>query len=89
MVADVSTNSALLSKSYNEAYEIIERIASDNYQWPTNRAISGRRVVGIHELNALTSLASQVSSISSMLKKILLLMGLIVLQHNHQINLKI
>ena len=36
MVLDAFANGALLSKSYNEAYEIIERIASNNYQWPTN-----------------------------------------------------
>ena len=36
MVVDISANGALLSKSYNEAYEIIKRFASNNYQWPTN-----------------------------------------------------
>ncbi|KAG8501049.1 hypothetical protein CXB51_003148 [Gossypium anomalum] len=70
MVVDASANGAILSKSYNEAYEIIERIASNSYQWPTNRATSGRRVAGIHEVDAFTSLASQVSSISSMLKNL-------------------
>ncbi|KAG8485852.1 hypothetical protein CXB51_019166 [Gossypium anomalum] len=70
VVVDASANSALLSKSSNEAYKIIERIASNNYQWPTNRAASGRRVAGIHEVDALTSLASQVSSITSMLKNL-------------------
>ncbi|XP_017609690.1 uncharacterized protein LOC108455664 [Gossypium arboreum] len=35
-----------------------------------NRATSRRRVAGIHEVDALTSLASQVSSISSMLKNL-------------------
>ena len=42
MVMDASTNGVLLSKSYNEAYEIIERIDRNNYQWPTNRVVSGR-----------------------------------------------
>ncbi|KAA3473403.1 transcription factor MYB34 [Gossypium australe] len=31
IVVDVSTNGAFLSKSYNEAYEILERISSNNY----------------------------------------------------------
>ncbi|KAG8478888.1 hypothetical protein CXB51_028742 [Gossypium anomalum] len=70
MVVDASANSALLSKSYNKAYEINERIASNNYQWPTNRATSGRRVAGIHEVDTLTSLTCQVSPISSMLKNL-------------------
>ena len=61
-------NGAILSNSYNEAYEIIERIVSNNYQWPTNQIASERRVAGVHEVDALTSLSAQVSSISSMLK---------------------
>ncbi|KAA3466224.1 Pol polyprotein [Gossypium australe] len=35
MVVDVSTNRTLLDKSYNEAYEILERIANNDYQYPT------------------------------------------------------
>ena len=68
-MVDASANGAILSKSYNEAYEIIERIASNNYQWPTNWTSSGRRITGVHEVDSLTSLLAQVSSISSMLKQ--------------------
>ncbi|KAA3467392.1 hypothetical protein EPI10_002407 [Gossypium australe] len=55
---DASANGALLSKTYNEAYEIIDGIAT-----------SERRVAGVQEVDALTSLSTQVSSISSMLKQ--------------------
>ncbi|XP_017609371.1 uncharacterized protein LOC108455302 [Gossypium arboreum] len=58
-MVDAFVNGAILSRSYNEAYKIIERIASNNYQWPTNREISKRRVVGVHEVDALTSLSTQ------------------------------
>ncbi|KAK9222129.1 hypothetical protein WN944_010561 [Citrus x changshan-huyou] len=37
LIVDVSTNGALLSKSYNEAYGILERIENNNYQWPSTR----------------------------------------------------
>ncbi|KAH9647957.1 hypothetical protein KPL70_025394 [Citrus sinensis] len=37
LMVDASVNGALLSKSYNEAYEILERIANNNYQWPSTR----------------------------------------------------
>ncbi|KAA3467022.1 bromodomain-containing protein [Gossypium australe] len=63
MVVDASANGVLLSKSYNEAYEIIERIANNNYQWPTNPEASGIRVVGIHEVDAFTSLAAQLENL--------------------------
>ncbi|XP_062103882.1 uncharacterized protein LOC133815002 [Humulus lupulus] len=54
MVVDASANGALLAKSYNE--------------WPTSRLSTGRKVAGIHDVDAITSLAAQVSSISNMLK---------------------
>ena len=31
MVVDASTNGILLDKSYNEAYEILEKIANNDY----------------------------------------------------------
>ncbi|KAA3470053.1 Retrovirus-related Pol polyprotein from transposon opus [Gossypium australe] len=68
MVVDPSANGSLLSKSYNEAYEVIERITNKNYQWPTNQAASKIRVVRIHEVDTLTSLTAQVSPVSSLLK---------------------
>ncbi|KAA3473879.1 Retrotransposon gag protein [Gossypium australe] len=58
-VVDAYASGDLLLKTYNEAYEIIERIACNNYQWPTNQAASGRRVLGVHELDALTSFLAQ------------------------------
>ena len=42
LLVDASANEALLSKSYNEAYEILERIANNNYQWPSTRQTAVR-----------------------------------------------
>ncbi|KAA3483087.1 Transposon Ty3-I Gag-Pol polyprotein [Gossypium australe] len=61
MVVDASANVALVSKSYNKTYEIIERISSNNDQ-PTNKP--QEEVAGIHEVDAFTSLVAQVSLIS-------------------------
>ena len=58
LMVDASANGAILSKSYNEAHEIIERIASNKYQWPKNQTASGRRVAGVHEVDSLTSLSA-------------------------------
>ena len=37
LMVDASANRAMLSKSYTESYEILERIANNNYQWPSSR----------------------------------------------------
>ncbi|KAH9704245.1 hypothetical protein KPL70_011377 [Citrus sinensis] len=61
-------NRALLSKSYNEAYEILERIVNNNYQWPSTRQAAARETVGVHNVDALTTLSAQVTSLTRMVK---------------------
>ncbi|XP_062103177.1 uncharacterized protein LOC133814200 [Humulus lupulus] len=68
MVFDASANGAIISKSYNEAYKILEHIANNNYQWSNARASMGMKVVGIHEVDALTALTTQVSSMTNLVK---------------------
>ncbi|XP_062086155.1 uncharacterized protein LOC133792262 [Humulus lupulus] len=65
MVLDASANGAILSKTYNEAFEILERIASNNYQWSNTRAPISRKVAGVLELDALTA---QMASMTNILK---------------------
>ncbi|XP_024028190.1 uncharacterized protein LOC112093617 [Morus notabilis] len=67
-MVDASANGASLVKSYNEAYEILERMSNNNYQWPTKRVSTGRRVARIHELDVVTALTAQVFSLSNILK---------------------
>ncbi|XP_062119320.1 uncharacterized protein LOC133833078 [Humulus lupulus] len=55
MVLDASANGAILSKTYNKAFEILERIASNNYQWSNTRAPTSRKVAGVLEVDALTA----------------------------------
>ena len=61
---DASANGALLSKSYNEAYEILERIANNNYQWPSTRQVT----TGVHNVDSLIALSAQVTSLTKMVK---------------------
>ncbi|XP_060969783.1 uncharacterized protein LOC133037007 [Cannabis sativa] len=68
MVLDASTNGAILSKSYNEAFEIFETIASNNYQWSNTRAPTSRKVAGVLEVDAITALTAQMASMTNVLK---------------------
>ena len=63
-----SANRALLSKSYNEAYEILERIANNTYQWQSTREIAVRGAAEIHNVDAFTTLSTQVTSLTNMVK---------------------
>ncbi|XP_062076849.1 uncharacterized protein LOC133781782 [Humulus lupulus] len=70
MVLDASANGAILSKSYNEAFEILERIASNNYQWSNTRAPTSRKVARVLEVDALTALTAQMASMTNILKNL-------------------
>ncbi|KAH9678667.1 hypothetical protein KPL71_025809 [Citrus sinensis] len=68
LMVDASANGAFLSKSYNEAYEILEMIANNNYQCPSTRQAAVRGTAGVHNVDALTSLSAQVTSLTKMVK---------------------
>ena len=56
LMVDASVNEVLLSKSYAEPYEILERIANNNYQWPSSRQPATRGAAWVHNIDAITDL---------------------------------
>ncbi|KAL5565094.1 hypothetical protein UlMin_028258 [Ulmus minor] len=67
---DASAGGALLNKSYAEAYDLIESIVANSYQWPTSRINSTKKVAGIHELGDVSALTAQIASLTNMLKAV-------------------
>ncbi|KAL5569743.1 hypothetical protein UlMin_026318 [Ulmus minor] len=70
LMLDASAGGALLNKSYAEAYELIESIAANSYQWPTSRINSTKNVAGVHELGDVSALTAQIASLTNMLKAV-------------------
>ncbi|KAH9725969.1 hypothetical protein KPL70_008085 [Citrus sinensis] len=70
LMVDASANGALLSKSYTEAYEILKRIANNNYQWPSVRQPAIRGSAGVHNIDAITALSAQVTSLTNITKAV-------------------
>ncbi|KAH9769561.1 hypothetical protein KPL71_012051 [Citrus sinensis] len=68
LMVDASANGALLSKSYTEPYEILERIANNNYQWPSARQPAARGSARVHNIDTITALSAQVTSLTNMVK---------------------
>lgn len=61
---DASSGYALLSKSYEEGYNLIERITSNTYKWPVTRtykAIIPNNPVSVHEVTETIILDAQVA----------------------------
>ena len=67
-MVDASANGALLSKSYNEAYKILERIVNNNYQWPLTRQTTVRGATRVHNVDAFTALSAQVTLLTNIVK---------------------
>ncbi|XP_062103280.1 uncharacterized protein LOC133814318 [Humulus lupulus] len=57
-----------MSKSANEAYELLEEMAMNNYQWPTERGKS-KKVARMMELDAISMLTAQVAALTKQLQK--------------------
>ncbi|KAK9007299.1 hypothetical protein V6N11_051128 [Hibiscus sabdariffa] len=58
MMLDDSGNGTLLDKSPEEAFEILDKITNNDYQFPTSRLGSGRRTSGKLELEANDSVSA-------------------------------
>ena len=58
-----------MSKTQDEAYELLEEMAMNNYQWPRYH-LAPKKIMGTHEANAITALTSQVQELSQQLKAI-------------------
>ena len=56
---DASVTGTLMSKSINEAYQFLEDMALNNYQWPNERERT-KKPSGVHELDVFNNLAVQV-----------------------------
>ncbi|KAL5546795.1 hypothetical protein UlMin_006482 [Ulmus minor] len=70
LMLDASAGGALLNKSYAEAYDLIESIAANSYQWPTSRINTTKKVARVHELGDVSALTAQIASLTNMLKAV-------------------
>ena len=50
-----------------DAFELIEEMSANIYQWPSERTKSRKSVAGVHELDAITALTAQVSALTKRL----------------------
>ena len=67
-MVNATAGGALMSKTHEAAYELLEELASNNYQWPTERTMP-RKIAGVLELDSITSLAAQMATLSQQLSK--------------------
>jgi hypothetical protein len=66
---DAASGGALNRKTKDEAYELLDEMASNSYQWPNDRD-KPRKTVGVLELDAITALQAQVSLLTKKLEEV-------------------
>ncbi|XP_030958794.1 uncharacterized protein LOC115980710 [Quercus lobata] len=62
-IVDSASGGTLMSKTAEGATSLLEKMASNNYQWLTKRTMA-KKVAGIHELDLFAALSAQVVSLS-------------------------
>ncbi|XP_062117695.1 uncharacterized protein LOC133831427 [Humulus lupulus] len=60
---DAAAGGAFMRKSANEAYDLLEEMAINNQQWPSERDNS-KKVAGLHEIDAISKLTAQVEALT-------------------------
>ncbi|XP_041011423.1 uncharacterized protein LOC121255209 [Juglans microcarpa x Juglans regia] len=62
-IVDAASGETLMSKTAEGATYFLEEMASNNYQWTTERTMA-KKVAGIHELEPLAVLSAQVTTLT-------------------------
>ena len=66
MIIDVAAGEALMVKERDEAYKLLEEMASYSYQRQSDRAML-RKVVGVHEIDAISAIHAQLTLLTKKL----------------------
>ncbi|XP_020417839.1 uncharacterized protein LOC109948603 [Prunus persica] len=61
-LVDAAAGGALMTKTATEAFELLETMASNNYQWPSERM--NLKPAGVLEVNAMALLTAQISNLT-------------------------
>ena len=60
MVIDAVAGGALMGKERDEAYELLEEMASNSYQWQSDRA-TPKKIAGVYVLDAISAIHAQLA----------------------------
>ncbi|KAI3451369.1 hypothetical protein Pfo_008034 [Paulownia fortunei] len=63
-IIDAAAGGTLMFKTTNEAHILLEEMATNSYQWPSERS-SIKKVASVLEVDSFTQLAAQVSALSN------------------------
>ncbi|KAK4483190.1 hypothetical protein RD792_010370 [Penstemon davidsonii] len=62
-ILDAAAGGTFLGKTYTDAYDVLERMTYNNYQWASERS-SGKLAPGKFELDTMTSMQAQLAALT-------------------------
>lgn len=68
---DAAEGGAFNMKTEQEAYNLIEQIAMNNYQWPTERLVQRRALAAVNEMSKISSQLQNQNQVLSQLVQVL------------------
>ncbi|XP_062113989.1 uncharacterized protein LOC133824999 [Humulus lupulus] len=63
-IVDAAAGGALLAKTADESFTLMEEMATNSYQWPNERS-GPRKVVGLYEVDQMTALNAQIAALQT------------------------
>ena len=63
IVIDASVGGVFIKKFKDEAYELLDDILTNNFEWPSEKVIS-KKAVEVYEIDAITALIAHVASLT-------------------------
>ncbi|KAJ4724584.1 DNA-directed DNA polymerase [Melia azedarach] len=65
-LVDAAAGGALMGKSIDEAYDLLEEMAANAFQWPSER-LTLKKASGVHEVDNLSALTAQLATLNKQL----------------------
>ncbi|XP_062080468.1 uncharacterized protein LOC133785233 [Humulus lupulus] len=66
-IIDAAVGGAFMSKSTNEAYELLQEMAMNNYNWPSER--ENKKVAGVLEVDHIAMHTAQIASLTKQIQQ--------------------
>jgi len=66
MIIDAAAGGALMGKESDEAYELLEEMALNDYQWQSDRTMP-RKAARVHEIDAISAIHAQLALLTKKL----------------------
>lgn len=75
VILDATAGEAFTAKTYNEGYDILEKVSNNNTDWSNPRAIVPKSAASLSEVDAISSLNAQIVALTNLVKNNLGLIG--------------